>query len=72
MKRVAFLGTGIMGSRMAANVARAGFDLTVWNRTASKAEAVAEATGARLASTPAEAARARARTPTARAPCTWP
>jgi 3-hydroxyisobutyrate dehydrogenase-like beta-hydroxyacid dehydrogenase len=56
MKRVAFLGTGIMGSRMAANVARAGFDLTVWNRTASKAEAVAEATGARLASTPAEAA----------------
>jgi 3-hydroxyisobutyrate dehydrogenase len=56
MKRVAFLGMGIMGSRMAANVARAGFDLTVWNRTASKAEAVAEATGARLASTPAEAA----------------
>jgi 3-hydroxyisobutyrate dehydrogenase len=35
--RVAFLGLGIMGSRMAANLARAGFDLTVWNRTAARA-----------------------------------
>ncbi len=56
IKRVAFLGMGIMGSRMAANVAGAGFDVAVWNRTASKAEAVAKATGARLAATPAEAA----------------
>jgi len=38
MTRVAFLGLGIMGSRMAANLARAGFELTVWNRTASRAE----------------------------------
>ena len=31
LRRVAFLGMGIMGSRMAANVSRAGFELTVWN-----------------------------------------
>jgi 3-hydroxyisobutyrate dehydrogenase-like beta-hydroxyacid dehydrogenase len=36
--RVAFLGLGIMGSRQAANLARNGFELTVWNRTASVAE----------------------------------
>src|SRR5689334_5154043 len=56
IKKVAFLGMGIMGSRMAANVARAGFDLTVWNRTRDKAEAVAQATGAKLADTPSQAA----------------
>ncbi len=36
--KVAFLGLGIMGSRMAANLAVKGFDLTVWNRTAARAE----------------------------------
>jgi 3-hydroxyisobutyrate dehydrogenase len=56
IKRVAFLGMGIMGSRMAAQVAQAGFELAVWNRTRERAEAVAEATGARLADTPADAA----------------
>src|SRR5919198_3364317 len=55
-ERVAFLGMGIMGSRMAANVARAGFQLTVWNRTPARAHAVADATGARVAGTPREAA----------------
>jgi 3-hydroxyisobutyrate dehydrogenase-like beta-hydroxyacid dehydrogenase len=55
--RVAFLGLGIMGSRMAANVVRAGFELTVWNRTASVAEAFrAEHEGVALAQTPAQAA----------------
>jgi 3-hydroxyisobutyrate dehydrogenase-like beta-hydroxyacid dehydrogenase len=55
--RVAFLGLGIMGSRMAAHVARAGFELTVWNRTASTAERFrAEHSGAELAATAAEAA----------------
>ena len=55
--RVAFLGLGIMGSRMAANVAAAGFELTVWNRTAEKAERFCEEhTGVRCASTPADAA----------------
>jgi 3-hydroxyisobutyrate dehydrogenase-like beta-hydroxyacid dehydrogenase len=57
--RVAFLGLGIMGSRMAANVAGAGFELTVWNRTAEKAEQfVAEHPGVEHATTPAEAAAA--------------
>jgi 3-hydroxyisobutyrate dehydrogenase len=56
IKRVAFLGMGIMGSRMATQVAEAGFDLAVWNRTRERAEAVAEATGARVADSPADAA----------------
>jgi 3-hydroxyisobutyrate dehydrogenase-like beta-hydroxyacid dehydrogenase len=56
--RVAFLGLGIMGSRMAANLARAGFELTVWNRTATTAQAFVEQhEGVQLAPTPAEAAR---------------
>jgi len=38
--RIAFLGTGIMGAPMAANLLKAGFDVTVWNRTASKAAAL--------------------------------
>jgi 3-hydroxyisobutyrate dehydrogenase-like beta-hydroxyacid dehydrogenase len=57
--RVAFLGLGIMGSRMAANLARAGFELTVWNRTAATAQEFADRhEGVTLAPTPAEAARA--------------
>jgi 3-hydroxyisobutyrate dehydrogenase len=56
--RVTFLGLGIMGSRQAANLARAGFDLTVWNRTTSTAERFAEEHGATVARTPAEAAAA--------------
>ncbi len=45
-----------MGSRMAANLARVGFDLTVWNRTKATAEQFAADHGAKLADTPAEAA----------------
>jgi 3-hydroxyisobutyrate dehydrogenase len=57
MTRVAFLGLGIMGSRMAANVARAGFELTVWNRTESRAEEFcAQHPEAKLAATPGQAA----------------
>jgi 3-hydroxyisobutyrate dehydrogenase len=55
-ERVAFLGLGIMGSRMAANLARAGFALTVHNRTRATAEAFAAEHGAQLADTPAAAA----------------
>jgi 3-hydroxyisobutyrate dehydrogenase-like beta-hydroxyacid dehydrogenase len=55
-ERVAFLGLGIMGSRMAANLAAAGFELTVWNRTAEKAERFAREHGGRAAATPAQAA----------------
>ena len=54
--RVAFLGLGIMGSRMAANLVRAGFELTVWNRTAAKAEAFCAEHAAKMAATPAQAA----------------
>lgn len=53
---VAFLGLGIMGSRMAANLARAGHDLTVFNRTRATADAWAAEHGATVAATPAEAA----------------
>jgi 3-hydroxyisobutyrate dehydrogenase len=56
-ERVGFLGLGIMGSRMAANVARAGFPLTVWTHTPGKAARWASEHGARAAATPAEAAR---------------
>ena len=58
--RVGFIGLGIMGSRMAANLARAGFELTVWTRTAGKAEAWAEEHGGEAVATPAERRRARA------------
>jgi 3-hydroxyisobutyrate dehydrogenase-like beta-hydroxyacid dehydrogenase len=49
--RVSFLGLGIMGRPMAANLAKAGHEVTVWNRTPKLVE------GVRVASTPAEAAR---------------
>ncbi|MFI5267552.1 MAG: NAD(P)-dependent oxidoreductase [Chloroflexota bacterium] len=41
--RMLFLGTGIMGAPMAANLLRAGFDVTVWNRTPSKTEPLVSA-----------------------------
>jgi 3-hydroxyisobutyrate dehydrogenase-like beta-hydroxyacid dehydrogenase len=53
--RVAFLGLGIMGSRMAANLVKAGFEVTVWNRTAAKARRFAQAHRASAATTPSEA-----------------
>jgi 3-hydroxyisobutyrate dehydrogenase-like beta-hydroxyacid dehydrogenase len=49
--QVAFLGLGIMGRSMAANLVKAGNQVTVWNRTPGK-----EVEGAKVASTPAEAA----------------
>ncbi len=50
--RVAFLGMGIMGRPMAANLVKAGHEVTTWNRTPGK-----EVEGARSASSPADAAR---------------
>jgi len=55
--RVAFLGVGIMGSRMAANLARKGHHLAVWNRTTATARAWAAAHAGRIAASPADAAR---------------
>ena len=53
---VGFIGLGIMGSRQAANLARAGFELTVFNRTRERAEAWAAEHGGRVAATPREVA----------------
>jgi 3-hydroxyisobutyrate dehydrogenase len=53
---VGFLGLGIMGSRMAANVAAAGFPLSVWTHTPGKAERWASEHGADAFATPAEVA----------------
>jgi 3-hydroxyisobutyrate dehydrogenase-like beta-hydroxyacid dehydrogenase len=55
-ERVGFLGLGIMGSRMAANLARAGFELSVWTHTPGKAERWASEHGASAFATPAEVA----------------
>jgi 3-hydroxyisobutyrate dehydrogenase-like beta-hydroxyacid dehydrogenase len=54
-KNIGFLGLGAMGLPMATNLIAAGLIPTVWNRTASKAEALVNR-GAKLAQTPAEAA----------------
>ena len=56
MARVAFLGLGIMGGPMARHLAAAGHDVTVYNRTAAKANAWVKAHGGRAAPTPAAAA----------------
>ena len=53
--KIAFLGLGDIGTLMAAHLARAPFDLVVWNRTHGKAEAFAREHKARVAATPAEA-----------------
>ncbi len=55
-ERVGFIGLGIMGSRMAANLSRAGFELAVWSRTTEKAREWAAAHGADLAAGPADLA----------------
>ena len=55
MTAVAVAGLGAMGSRIAARLAAAGHEVTVWNRSAGKAEPLAEL-GAIPAATPAEAA----------------
>ncbi|MFN2370505.1 MAG: NAD(P)-dependent oxidoreductase [Candidatus Krumholzibacteriia bacterium] len=57
MTTLGFLGLGIMGTPMALNLRRAGFDLVVWNRDAARC-APLEAAGARRAATPREAAAA--------------
>jgi 3-hydroxyisobutyrate dehydrogenase len=59
-QRVAFLGLGVMGHPMAGHLARAGHHVTVYNRTASKALAWAQAYGGATAATPREAAQGAA------------
>jgi len=55
-ERIGFLGLGIMGSRMAANLAKGGYELTVWTHTAGKAARWAQEHAATAVSTPAEVA----------------
>ncbi len=54
-RRVAFLGLGVMGGPMAGHLARAGHQVTVYNRTTSKAAAWAAEHGGAHAATPREA-----------------
>jgi hypothetical protein len=60
MSHAAFLGTGLLGSAFVEAAARRGDQLTVWNRTADKAQALAPL-GVTVAATPADAARGAAR-----------
>jgi 3-hydroxyisobutyrate dehydrogenase-like beta-hydroxyacid dehydrogenase len=56
--KIAFIGLGHMGSGMARNLLRAGFEVSVYNRSRAKADALALAhAGARVADSPAEASR---------------
>ena len=52
--RIAFLGMGIMGRPMAVNLAKAGHEVNIWNRTPGK-----DVPGAKTCATPAEAAKGR-------------
>ncbi|ATG35565.1 putative 3-hydroxyisobutyrate dehydrogenase [Phaeobacter piscinae] len=56
MAKVAFLGLGVMGYPMAGHLAAAGHEVTVYNRTAAKAEAWAKEHTGTAAATPREAA----------------
>ncbi|WP_299627414.1 NAD(P)-dependent oxidoreductase [uncultured Tateyamaria sp.] len=56
MAKLAFLGLGVMGAPMAGHLQKAGHDVTVYNRTASKAQDWANAHGGSMAMTPREAA----------------
>ena len=53
--KIGFIGLGIMGSRMAANLQKQGYQIVAYNRTPAKAEALVQA-GATGVDTPAEVA----------------
>jgi 3-hydroxyisobutyrate dehydrogenase len=57
VERIGFVGLGTMGAAMAANVRRAGFEVTAWNRTRGRAAGLADL-GVADAATPAEVGRA--------------
>jgi 3-hydroxyisobutyrate dehydrogenase-like beta-hydroxyacid dehydrogenase len=56
IKTISYLGLGTMGGGMASNLLKAGYKLTVWNRSVEKCEPFARK-GARVADTPADAVR---------------
>lgn len=53
MKKIGFLGLGIMGNAMVMHLVRGGFEVTVWNRTGERCQVAVEA-GARQGGSPAE------------------
>ena len=57
MRKLAFLGLGVMGYPMAGHLAKAGHEVTVYNRTAPKAAKWVEQHGGKSAPSPADAAR---------------
>ncbi len=57
MAKLAFIGLGVMGGQMARHLAAGGHDLTVYNRTRSKADAWVDQHGGTAVDSPAEAAR---------------
>jgi 3-hydroxyisobutyrate dehydrogenase len=59
MARIAFIGIGVMGGPMARHLAAAGHELTVYNRSAAKAEAWTATHGGTKAASPAEAAESK-------------
>ena len=56
LKKIGFIGTGIMGSAMASHLMNAGFEVSVYNRTKSKAEKLIER-GAKWCNSPGECAK---------------
>src|SRR5207302_5628276 len=56
IKAISYLGLGTMGSGMASNLLKAGYELTVWNRNAEKCEPFRRK-GSHVADTPADAVR---------------
>jgi 3-hydroxyisobutyrate dehydrogenase-like beta-hydroxyacid dehydrogenase len=56
IKTIAYLGLGTMGSGMASNLLKVGYEVTIWNRTAEKCKPFARK-GGRVANTPADAVR---------------
>jgi 3-hydroxyisobutyrate dehydrogenase len=58
VKHIGYLGMGIMGSAMASNLLKAGYTVTVWNRTLSKCDPIAKL-GAKVAPSPKDVAAAQ-------------
>ena len=56
IKKISYLGLGTMGSGMVSNLLKAGYELTVWNRSVERSKPFARK-GARVADTPANAVR---------------
>ena len=57
MAKAAFIGLGVMGYPMAGHLSQNGYSVTVYNRTAVKAEQWVAEHGGAMAATPAEASR---------------